>query len=162
MANDGPVSAFGQRVLVITRRFAAPPRLVFRAWTEPDLIVRWSTLRGFTMVRCDVDARVGGVWRCGMQSPEGSQYWVGGSVREIIDHERLMLTHAWSDADRRTHCETLLTIEFSQQCDETELMLHQAHFASVELRNKYCDAWNDNLDRLADELADAQRSQRAT
>src|SRR5882757_8661918 len=98
MTNDDDRAAISsRRVLVITRRLAAPPYRVFDAWTQPDHLLRWSSPPGFRMLSCKVDARAGGEWRCALQTLEGAVIWIGGTVRDILDARRLMLTHGWSD-----------------------------------------------------------------
>ena len=57
------VSTPSDRAIVMTRSFAAPPRLVFAAFTQPELLKRWYGARGWHLVSCDVDLRVGGAYR---------------------------------------------------------------------------------------------------
>lgn len=94
------VSTPSDREIQVSRDFDAPKRLVFDAFTKPELIRRW--LRGppgWTMPRCEVDLQVGGVyryvWRC---EHDGSQMAVGGVFREVIPLERLVATEKFDDA----------------------------------------------------------------
>jgi len=57
-----------ERELVITRVFDAPRHLVFKAWTEPERLMRWWGPRGFTMTFCKMDLRPGGAW--------GDENWI--------------------------------------------------------------------------------------
>ena len=59
--------------LVITRVFDAPRALVFKCWTDPQHASMWWGPQGFTLEACQMDVRVGGAWRMGMRSPEGSR-----------------------------------------------------------------------------------------
>ena len=70
--------------ILITREFGAPKRLVYRAWTTPELIKRWwSGDRGDVIV-ADVDLRVGGTWRYVMTTTAGFEVAFHGEYREII------------------------------------------------------------------------------
>jgi len=57
------VTVLGSRELVLTRSFHAPRPLVFEALTRPELLKRWFGARGWNLVECEVDLRVGGAWR---------------------------------------------------------------------------------------------------
>ncbi|MDE2628884.1 MAG: SRPBCC family protein [Burkholderiales bacterium] len=94
------VSTPSDREIQVSRDFDAPKRLVFDAFTKPELIRRWLLgPPGWTMPRCEVDLQVGGVyryvWRC---EHDGSQMAVGGAFREVIPLERLVATEKFDDA----------------------------------------------------------------
>ncbi|MDE2093996.1 MAG: SRPBCC family protein [Burkholderiales bacterium] len=94
------VSTPSDREIQVSRDFDAPKRLVFDAFTKPELIRRWLLgPPGWTMPRCEVDLQVGGVyryvWRC---EHDGSQMAVGGVFREVIPLERLVATEKFDDA----------------------------------------------------------------
>src|SRR6266850_641335 len=74
--------------LVITRVFDTPRGLVFKAWTDPEHLVRWWGPSGFTMPTCEMDVRAGGKYRFRMRSPEGPEVWWHGICREIVKPER--------------------------------------------------------------------------
>src|SRR5918995_7006135 len=99
-----------ERELVITRIFDAPLSLVFKAWTEREHLVRWSAPRGFTITHCEGAHHPGGAWRCCMRSPEGTDYWLGGVYREIVEPDRLVFTHAWEDEEGKPGHQTLVTV----------------------------------------------------
>ncbi len=80
------------RVLVITRVFDAPRDLVFKAWTEPERLMRWWGPKGFTTPFCKVDLRPGGVFHYCLRSPEGRDVWGKGVYREIVEPERIIYT----------------------------------------------------------------------
>ena len=139
--------------LVITRVLDAPPRLVFKAWTEPERLVRWWGPQGFTMPSCTLDARPGGAFRFCMRSAEGTDHWLRGVYREIVEPERLVCTWAWEDAEGKPGHETLLTVTFAEHGAKTKLTLHQAVFETVTARNGHQEGWTSALDRLAEYLA---------
>ena len=86
--SSAAAEAAEQRVLVITRIFDAPPHLVFKAWTEPERLVRWWGPRGFTLTSCELDFRPGGRFRFCMRSSEGTDYRSEGVYREIVEPDQ--------------------------------------------------------------------------
>jgi uncharacterized protein YndB with AHSA1/START domain len=155
VARTGAATTSAALELVITRVFDAPPRLVFKAWTEPERLVRWWGPRGFTTPSCKVDVRPGGAFRLCMRSPEGTDHWLRGVYREVVEPERLVCTWAWEDAEGTPGHETLLTVSFAEQGARTKLTLHQAVFESVTARDAHQEGWTSGLDRLAEFLAKA-------
>lgn len=86
--------------ILITRTFAAPPRLVWRAWTEPALVRRWWHADRGSMTACEIDLRVGGRWRYAMEHA-GTEVAFSGEYREVVPHQRLVSTEvyeSWPDA----------------------------------------------------------------
>jgi uncharacterized protein YndB with AHSA1/START domain len=81
------------RELVITRHIAAPRPLLWRRWTEPALLAEWWGPKGFTNPVCEVDPCVGGALRIVMRAPDGTDYPMQGSFREIVAPERLVFTN---------------------------------------------------------------------
>ncbi|MGC2225172.1 MAG: SRPBCC domain-containing protein [Methylocella sp.] len=79
---SAPASAV-KREVVITRVFDAPRGLVFKAWTDPEHMVRWWGPKGFTNPICELDARVGGAWRTVMRSPP--EQWIAGLAAKYRD-----------------------------------------------------------------------------
>jgi len=101
MNNTGTlkVTTPSEREIAMTRVFNAPRRLVFDAWTKPELLKRWLGVRGgWSMVVCEVDLKVGGtyrfVWRKG---PDGPEMGMGGVYREVVPPERLVATESFDD-----------------------------------------------------------------
>jgi uncharacterized protein YndB with AHSA1/START domain len=100
--------------LVITRVFDAPLALVFAAWTEPQHLAHWSGPRGFTTPHSAMDLREGGRYRACLRSPQGEDHWVTGVYKAIEPPHRLVMTHAWEDAQGRPGPETLVTVTLSE------------------------------------------------
>ena len=154
-ARASAASESAQRVLVITRVLDAPPRLVFKAWSEPARLVHWWGPQGFTLPSCKMDVRPGGAFRFHMHSPEGTDHWLRGVYREIVEPERLVFSWAWEDAEGKPGHETLVTVTFAEHGGKTKLTLHQADFESVTARNEHQGGWTSSLDRLTEYLAKA-------
>jgi uncharacterized protein YndB with AHSA1/START domain len=154
-ASTSPTATIAERTLIIERVFDAPRALVFKAWTEPEHLVRWWGPQGFTMPSCKMDARPGGAFRFCMRSPEGTDHWLRGVYSEIVEPERLVCTWAWEDAEGKPGHETLLTVTFAEHGAKTKLTLHQAVFETVTARNGHQEGWASALDRIAEYLAKA-------
>jgi uncharacterized protein YndB with AHSA1/START domain len=84
--------------ILITRGFEAPKHLVYRAYTEPDLIERWWSGERGKVTSVDVDLRVGGTWRYVMLANEGFEVAFHGTFREIVPNERLVTTEIFEGA----------------------------------------------------------------
>ena len=135
--------------LVLTRTFAAPRALVFRAWTDPARAAVWWGPQGFETLSCRMDVRAGGAWRIRMRSPQGSIHTKAGIYRQIVPPERLVFTWAWEDADEAPGYQTLVTVTFEDHGQETKLTLHQAIFESATARDSHRDGWTSCFDRFA-------------
>jgi len=91
-----PVHAddYASREIVTTRVFDAPRELVFRAWTDPKVLVKWWGPNGFTTTSLEFDLRPGGTWRLVMHAPDGTDYPGEFRFVEIAGPDRLVLEHA--------------------------------------------------------------------
>ena len=90
----------GDREIVMTRDFNAPRRLVFDAFTKPELVKQWLLgPPGWSMPVCEIDLKVGGayryVWR---RDSDGSEMGMGGVYREIVLQERIVSTEVFDKA----------------------------------------------------------------
>jgi uncharacterized protein YndB with AHSA1/START domain len=84
--------------ILITREFDAPKHLVYRAYTEPDLIRRWWSGQRGEVTSVEVDLRVGGSWRYVMMANEGFEVAFHGEFREIVPNERIVSTEVFEGA----------------------------------------------------------------
>lgn len=150
--NDTRTQAPGR--LVIRRTFAAPRARVYAAWTEPDQMRRWAGPEGFSVPEMEQDPRVGGTYRMTMQQPDGERIAVYGVFREIQPPERISYTWRWEEDTPEAEIETLVTVEFHDRGNETELVLTHDLFASEESRAGHEGGWNSALDKLGRFLAE--------
>ena len=100
MTNIGllEVTTPSDREIAMTRVFDAPARLVFDAWTKPELIKRWLGVRaGWTMAVCEVDLRVGGAYRFVWRGPDMTM-GMGGLYREVVPPTRLVSTEKFDES----------------------------------------------------------------
>jgi uncharacterized protein YndB with AHSA1/START domain len=147
------VLAAARHGFTLTRDFAAPRPLVFKAWTEPERAALWWRPRDFATLDCAMDVRVGGAWRIRMRSPQGTLHCKRGIYREIIAPERLVFTYAWEDAAGQPGHETMVTVGFAEHGAGTRLTLHQAIFATATAREAHECGWTSCLGGFADYLA---------
>ena len=96
-ASDSAEVSTEAQGLVIERVFDAPRELVWRAWTEPEHVMRWYGPAGMTSHACEIDLRVGGRCLWGMRSPDGGECWNTGVYREIVPPERFVATQSIAD-----------------------------------------------------------------
>src|SRR4249920_80587 len=93
------VSTPSDREIQVTRDFHAPRRLVFDAFTKPDLVRRWLLgPPGWTMPLCEIDLRVGGAYRYVWRKEGEKDMGMGGVFRDIVAPERLVATERFDDA----------------------------------------------------------------
>src|SRR5712664_4747460 len=87
------------REIAMTRVFDAPRRLVFDAFTKPELVKQWLLgPPGWTMPVCEIDLRVGGAYRYVWRHASGKEMGMGGIYREIVPQERLVCTELFDEA----------------------------------------------------------------
>jgi uncharacterized protein YndB with AHSA1/START domain len=87
------ITTRGDREIIITRHFSAPRRLVFEAWTKPELLKRWLLgPPGWSFAVCESDLRVGGRYRFVWRNSEGGEMGMGGEYREVVPPERVVNT----------------------------------------------------------------------
>lgn len=143
------------RELVMTRVFAAPRSLVFKAWTEPERITQWWGPRGYTTLSCEMDLRPGGAWRICSRSPEGTEHREHGVFREIVEPERLIFTQAYEDAAGKPKHETLVTVTFTEQGGKTALVFHQGVFETITSCDAHREGWSSAFELLGEYLPHA-------
>jgi uncharacterized protein YndB with AHSA1/START domain len=144
-----------ERVLVLTRVLDAPRSLVFAVWTRPEHLVRWWGPKGFTLPFCETDFRPGGAYRFCMRSPAGTDHWVSGVYREIVEPERIVFTWEREDAEGKSGSGSVVTVDLAEHEGKTKLTLHQAVFKSVQGRDEHQGGWTECLERLAEYVAKA-------
>jgi len=145
-----------ERELVITRVFDAPRALVFKVWTEPERMARWTGPRGFTLTSSTIEVRPGGAYRTCIRSPEGQDHCMRGVYREIVEPERLAFTFGWDDPDGTPGREMLVTVTLAEHAGGTRMTFHQARFDSAEDRDGHQDGWSSSFDLLDEYLIQAQ------
>ena len=113
--------------IMITREFDAPARLVWKAYTTPELIRRWWAGERGTVTIVQVDLRAGGRWRYVLVANGGSEVAFHGEYRQVVPPERLVSTEAFEgipDADEHA---ALVTTTFTEKDGRTSLEMLVEH-----------------------------------
>ena len=134
MTNAGglQVTTRGEREIVMTRVFNAPRRLVFEAFTRPELLKRWLLgPPGWSMPVCEINFKVGGtyryVWR---HDADGKEMGMGGVYREIAAPERVVATEKFDEAWYPGEAlGTLVLVEQAGKTTITQTMLYESREA---------------------------------
>jgi uncharacterized protein YndB with AHSA1/START domain len=135
--------------ILITREFGAPRRLVYKAWTTPELIKRWwSGDRGEVTI-AEVDLRPGGTWRYVMTANGGYEVAFHGEYREIVPGERIVSTEIY---EGMPDAEAVVTATFTESGGRTTLTLLVQH-ATREYRDAHInsgmeDGMQESMDHL--------------
>ncbi len=121
MKNRTTVERTSERELVVTRTVNAPARLVFEAWTKPELFKQWWVPKslGMSLRSCEMDVRVGGTYRLEFE-PEGMAFF--GTYLDVTPHSRLVWTN-----DEAGDSGPVTTVTFQEQGDQTLLVLHELY-----------------------------------
>ena len=136
--------------LTIRRTFQAPRQRVFDAWTQPEQLKNWWRCNpAWSTEVAEVDLQVGGKYRLGMRDPEKDQAYVCfGEFKETNRPEKLVYTWSWEPPGMEVG-ETLVTVEFLDKGDSTELILTHEQFPSVEAADEHNKGWSGCIEIFA-------------
>jgi len=112
-----------ERELVVTRTFNGPARIVFEAWTKPELLKRWWVPKsaGVSLLSCEADVRVGGRYRLEFGHEGSKPMAFFGRYIEVTPPSRLVWTNDESDDGAVT------TVTFEEQGGKTLLVMHELY-----------------------------------
>jgi uncharacterized protein YndB with AHSA1/START domain len=112
------------RELIVTRTFDAPARLVFEAWTKPELFKRWWVPKsmGMSLLSCELDVRTGGKYRLVFAVDGSKTMDFFGMYIEVTPHSRLVWTN-----DEGAVGEVITTVTFDERGGKTLLVLSEVH-----------------------------------
>ena len=99
------------RQILVTREVDAPKHLVYRAWTEPELVRRWWHAGRGEMTAAEIDLRVGGTYRFAAVTPDGMEVAFRGEYREIVPEERIVSTEVYEGAPGSEDTVNTLTLD---------------------------------------------------
>jgi uncharacterized protein YndB with AHSA1/START domain len=129
MKNRTTVERKSEREIVVTRTFNGPARIVFEAWTKPELIKRWWVPKsmGMSLLSCEMDVRVGGKYRFvfGHDASEPMAFF--GRYIEVTPYSRLVWTNEESDDGAVT------TVTFEEKGGKTLLVMHELYSSKEAL-----------------------------
>lgn len=124
MSNQTRVERRSDLERVVTRTFNAPARLVYQAWTRPELLRRWWVPRSVPMslVGCELDVRVGGKYRLSFTSGSMPPMDFFGRYLEVVPEKRLVWTNEESGADGST-----TTVTFEERDGQTVVTVSERY-----------------------------------
>jgi uncharacterized protein YndB with AHSA1/START domain len=130
MKNGTTVERKSERELVVTRTFNGPARVVFEAWTQPELLKRWWAPKstGLFLLSCEADVRVGGRYRFEFGRDASKPMAFFGRYIEVTPNSRLVWTNEEGDDGAVT------TVTFEEKGGETLLVMHEL-YPSKEARD---------------------------
>lgn len=122
--NQTTVERTSEREGVVRRTFDAPARLVFEAWTRPELIKRWWVPKSVPMslVGCEMDVRVGGKYRLTFTSPSFPSMDFFGRYLEVVPNARLVWTNEEGGEDGST-----TTVTFEEKNGKTLVVVSELY-----------------------------------
>ncbi len=144
----------GVPFLDITREFDAPRDLVFKAYTEPDLLVQWLGPRKYTMTIDEYEPRDGGRWRYVHSDDDGNAWGFHGVFHGDQTPDGMLQTFEFEGAPGHVSLEKLVL----EERDGKTMVRNHAVYQSIEARDAMVESgmeegMNDGFDRLDDLLA---------
>ncbi len=151
MKNRTTVERKSEREIVVTRAFNAPARIVFEAWTKPELFKQWWVPKsmGMFLRSCEMDVRVGGRYRLVFGDDASNPAEFFGRYLEVVPHSRLVWTN-----DEGGDGGPVTTVTFEEKDGKTLLVLHELYPSKEALDaagTGAADVMNETFEQL-DEL----------
>ncbi|MBB6253189.1 SRPBCC family protein [Nitrospirillum iridis] len=150
--NPTSVERRGDRELVVTRIFDAPPSTVYKAWSQPALFQRWwvpKSVPGISLVACDMDVRTGGKYRLEFAAGGTDTMAFYGKYLEVVPNERIVWTNDEGEEGAIT------TVTFEDLGGRTLLTFHEAYPSKEALEEALqgsAAALPEQLEQLGDVL----------
>jgi len=148
MKNRTTVERKSERELVVTRTFNAPARVVFEAWTRPELFKRWWVPKscGVSLLSCELDVRVGGRYRL-VFSHDASTMEFFGRYLEVTPHSRLVWTNDEGDDGG-----AVTTVTFEEEGGKTLLVVHDLYPSKEALDRAIASGSTDGMPETLEQL----------
>lgn len=146
------------REIVVTRTVNAPARVVFEAWTRPELFSRWWVPKsyGLTLLSCEMDVRAGGQYRLVFPCEDSTMEFFG-TYLEVTPHSRLVWTNDEGDSGK-----TITTVTFEEKTGKTLLVVHDLYPSEEAVNSGSTGAMPEAFDQLDEFLASLGSNTAAT
>jgi uncharacterized protein YndB with AHSA1/START domain len=142
-----------QTVFELKRDFNAPLEMVYRSFTESDLVARWNCGHRYDNISMDIDAREGGVLHHRVRSKDTGDIWTFfGVYQEVRPQEKLVYTFDWKTDWREAATQSLVEISFLDQGERAGIEILHSQLVEEALPSTE-DHWNEFID-LLEELLD--------
>jgi uncharacterized protein YndB with AHSA1/START domain len=130
----------------IVRHYAASADQIWRAWTDPQALMRWFGPSPETIATlAEIDLRVGGHYRIAFQSPDGEQNQVAGEYLEVQPQQRLVFNWAFHTTPERV---SRVSITLTPVADGTELTFVHDRFVDSQARDNHERGWRAFFQQL--------------
>ena len=147
MKNVTSITKKSDREVLVTRTFNAPARIVFEAWTKPELMKRWWVPKSMNMalISCEMDVRVGGKYR--FVFGEGMEFF--GRYTEVIPNSRIV----WTNEEGGEDAASITTVTFEEKDGKTLLVMTELYPSkeALDASGGAADATHETFSQL-DEL----------
>jgi uncharacterized protein YndB with AHSA1/START domain len=122
--NPTTIERTSERLLVVTRTINGPARIVFEAWTKPELLKQWWVPKsiGVTLLSCEADVRVGGQYRFVFRHGESGSMAFFGRYIEVTPHSRLVWTNEEGEGGG-----PVTTVTFEERGGKTLIVVHDLY-----------------------------------
>lgn len=155
---DGEVTF---KELVITRSFDAPRAALWKAWTDPEQVMRWWGPKSYTSPTCKIDLRVGGKYLFSMRSPEGQTFYSTGTYTKIEPETLLEADDSFADENGNivpaSHygmpanfpLKSKLTVTLEDEAPgKTKMTIKQESVPAGQMYDYSVAGWNESFDKL--------------
>lgn len=153
MKNPTTAQRTSDRELVVTRTFDAPARMVFAAWTKPELFQRWWVPKGapIVLVSCDLDVRPGGRYRLEftLVGDDSQRMEFFGRYLEVVPPTRLVWTNEEGDGDG-----AVTTVTFTEQAGRTKVVVHDLYPSKAALDEAIASGSTSGMPAQLEQLAE--------
>ena len=150
--------------LTIIKEIKASREQVWQAWTNPDQLKNWWGPAGFTTTYFALDLRVGGKYLYCIKSPDGNETWSTGSVLEIVEGKKFVITDSFADKEGNIvsastygvveELPEIMVIDLTLDGDDVKTLITLKHIGVPDTGHKEQmeQGWNQFLERLANIL----------
>jgi uncharacterized protein YndB with AHSA1/START domain len=149
MKNQTKVERISDRALVASRTINGPSRLVFEAWTKPELFKKWWVPKSapITLVSCEMDVRTDGKYRLTF-SAGGQSADFFGKYLEVTPYSRLV----WTNEEGGDDAASVTTVTFEEVNGATLVIVHELYPSKEALddaiASESISAWPEQLEQL--------------
>jgi uncharacterized protein YndB with AHSA1/START domain len=141
------------REIVMTRVFDAPRSLVWDAFTKAELLKRWFGPRGWSLVVCEVDLRVGGGFRFVLRGPDGRDMGMRGVYREIVPPERSVHMESFDDYPGESQVTAVMVEEGGKTTLTATVLYPSKEIRDAVIQSGMEHGAAESYDKLAELLA---------
>ncbi|MCT8341211.1 SRPBCC domain-containing protein [Flavobacteriaceae bacterium TK19130] len=142
------MSNLKERTLTIEKTFNAPIDIVWKAWTEPEHLVKWWAPKGMNLKIVEHDFKIGGKWKYTMEMPDGNTFVSEGTYQEIVEMEKIITSADFKPMTQNVELQCL----FEADGDKTNFTFKVIHETPEYCRQQeemgFYNGWGSAFNRL--------------